>query len=200
MDKIEFDKILNNKDLYETNNQLIKRFYHKYRSYCLGLGYDFEDLRQDVWIDIWDKTLKKYAYKDDKHLKSLITKGIKWALYRFRVRTLKLSDEEVDRNWENQKHLSEHNEVLNPKSKINLNEVLYPTSTRDCHRELNIKFILESFNEFLNERERFIMYERFFKNKKWKEIAKELEVSLTYTIMLYDKILAKIKKNYKKEE
>jgi DNA-directed RNA polymerase specialized sigma subunit len=63
-----------------------------------------------------------------------------------------------------------------------------------------MNFTVESFSDFLDKRERFIIYERFANNKKWKDIAKELNVSVTYTIMLYDKILIKLKKHFKKEK
>lgn len=204
MDKIEFNKIINNRELYETNNHLIRRFYQKYKSYLLKLGYDYQDLQQDIWIRIWDKTLKKYAFKDEKHLKCLITKKIKWELYYFRLRKLNLSDEEIKRNWRNQKFFSATNRNLTKKHfpnkldenlYVNFNK-LYPSITNNSSEELNIKLILDS----LEEREKIIVYERFFKNEKWKNIAKELEISVSYTVMLYDKILIKLKKLFKREE
>jgi RNA polymerase sigma factor (sigma-70 family) len=203
MDKKEFDKILNNKDLYETNNHLVRRFYRTYRDYCFRAGYDLEDLIQEVWVGIWQRTLKKHAYKDEIYLKCLITEEIKWALTAFRERILGINKEEVKRNFRNRKNYSAFEGIMTSKPKINSNEIiniLYPNSTESCYKEVNFKLFLESFSKLLKEKERLVLYKRFVENEKFKDIAKDLGVSVTYTINLHDSILEKLRKYLKKEK
>jgi RNA polymerase sigma factor (sigma-70 family) len=202
VNKNEFNKILNNRNLYETNNHIIRRFYRTYRNYCFKFGYDLEDLIQEVWIEIWQRTLKKHSYKDETHLKALITKEIKWALTKFRERILGISSEEVKRNFRNRKNYSAFEGIMTPQYKFNVNEIiniLYPNSTKDCYKEVNFKLFLEFFSKCLKEKEKKVLYKRFVENEKFKDIAKDLGISATYTIKLYDSILKKLRKYFKIE-
>jgi RNA polymerase sigma factor (sigma-70 family) len=211
MDEQDFTKVINDIDLYETNNFLIKRFYQKYKLYCLNIGYDLNDLIQEIWIGIWNDTLKKHAYKDKDYLKKLITKNIKWALSHFRSRKLKLTNKQIKEYWEGRKNNLITNEALISKfevgkmNKSNLDRAmmdleLYRPTTVNNHKELELIFMLDSFNDILNTKEILILRKRFLENKKWKEIAKEMKISLTYVIMLYDETIKKLKKHLKKRE
>ena len=149
--------------------QIYQNYYNKVYGYLLNktnYSHDAEDLAADVFVKVYEK----YDSYDDSKA-SLST----W-IYTIMRNTL------ID-YYRTHREYSEISETI---------ESGYSTEDDICNEEM-LNLLADAL-ESLDERERYVVVQRFYYDKSLKDIAEEMNLSYSYVKVLQQKALEKMKK------
>lgn len=165
----------------------VKSFFNAYKNYYLSCAIDFEDLKQEMFIEYWQiyKNKKIGEMENDDDKKKLIHKCMRNQLIN-NTRNFNRNFLTIEMDFEDLIESTLIDSVI---------------EVEQIHEQLEIdlgRIFFWLLENVLDEREYNIIFMRFIEKRTFEQIGEELGISLQRVHLIYNQILSKLRKKIKK--